>query len=76
MYYDLATRRHDLSCYPQATVGEIEVTPFESKYLSTAHASGELEKEQLVVSFLFGTGEEATDLGRRQHLHLSAFLGR
>ena len=55
---------------------EVNVLPLKSEYLPSAHTRGQLEEEELVVSFLVRLYQKASDLVLCQYLHLLCFLRR
>ena len=58
----------------QLACGEVDVLPLKPEYLPAAHTRGQLEEEELVVSFLVCLDQKPSDLVLCQHLHLLCFL--
>ena len=65
----------NLSLYSEFSSAEVEVLPLEGADLTSSQACGELQQEKLETVILLGLDQQALDLFRGQHLHLSGFGG-
>lgn len=59
----------------ELTCSEVDVLPLKTEYLPSAHTRGQLEEEELVVSFLVCLDQKPSDLVLCQHLHLLCLFG-
>lgn len=63
----------NLSLYSEFPSAKVEVIPLEGAYLTTAQSRGEFQQEKLEATVFFGLDQQALDLFRRKHLHISGF---
>ena len=67
---------YDLSPDVKLACIKVDIFPLKTKYFPTAHARGQFEEEEFVISFLVRLYQKPLDLFLRQHLHFFCLFGR